>query len=48
MEKPCFAKCIYTGQEWQGEDSYLKGVFLGHFAHLQQLALAPYCRFITV
>lgn len=48
MRRSRFVKRIYTGQEWWGEHLYLKGVFLGHSVHWQQLALAPYSQLITV
>lgn len=32
MKNPCFAKCVFSGQEWQGEGSYLQAVFLRHWS----------------
>lgn len=43
MKNSCFARCIFTGQEWQGEV-----VFLRHFDPCQLLVLAPYSQFISV
>lgn len=42
-EKSCLAKCIFTGQEWQGEGSYLKAVFLRHFDHCQPTPSSSLC-----